>query len=216
MVRKRFFGNVFKDDGNVIISRDMDSGEDICPHDWVPIRTVEEYQVFRCRLKGCIKVHSPYRSSITEFINFLRALPKIDKLPEHSLLDITEFARSVGLDQRQVKKYYRALQELDIDGRPTHTMVGSRRLFYLDDDKNEEGLKKMRRELNERYERLRREDERRMEEEIRRQSIDNNLVKASENKGFSREKPIRTWLKRRPTIVLEKPLVAMFDDDADR
>jgi len=134
--------NIIKLGGWIILSKDVDSGIDVCLHDWTqgPVRKIHGYHVYLCQRSGCLGIYSPHRSAIEEFIECYRELPKIPmKLPEGGYHSDEELARMLTKktekywDPRQIKKYYEVLQGFDIDGAPAHIIADGRPFMYRDD-----------------------------------------------------------------------------------
>lgn len=120
---------------NIIFSKRMDSGVDVCPHIWDLVRERHGIQVYRCLLNGCLGFRFQHRTEIHKFIRFLRERPKIPiKLPvEGAFYSDEEIARRINSDPRTVKKYYEVIDGLDIDGNPAYIRADGRIFYYRDD-----------------------------------------------------------------------------------
>jgi hypothetical protein len=120
---------------NVIFSKKVDSGEDVCPHMWDLVRERHGIQVYRCLLNGCLGFRFQHRTEIHKFVRFLRERPKIPvKLPvEDAFCSDEEIARRINSDPRTVKKYFEVVDGLDIDGSPAYIKADGRIFYYRDD-----------------------------------------------------------------------------------
>jgi hypothetical protein len=170
--------DIFQEGGWVIISRDVDSGVDVCSHKWSPnpVREIHGYRVYICKRNGCFGIYSPSRSAIKKFIECYRKLPKIPfKLPQAGYYSDEEIQRRFGIDPRQAREYYEVLQGLDIDGAPAHIVADGRTFMYRDD--------KAKPLMNE-------GEERRLPQQ--------STIKTRH--------PFLDWLAERPTFILTKPL----------
>lgn len=122
----------------VVISKMVDSGVDVCPHEWEFIRERHGIRVFRCKVSGCLNFRSLSKagSAIDKFIGFLKELPKIlVKLPlKGGFYSDEEMGRRLKQDPRTIRMYFEVVEGLDLDGVPAYIQADSRIFIYRDDD----------------------------------------------------------------------------------
>lgn len=113
--------NIYREPGKgIIITKDFDvlEGEffDLCPHDWTFLESREEFDIYRCERNGCLRFDTEYRSSLDDFIRFLRKfrkkLPKLEKVPEEGYVGLEKIREKS--EMRNVKKYLKVLKGLNI------------------------------------------------------------------------------------------------------
>jgi hypothetical protein len=127
--------NVFKNGGWVWLSKDWERDIDLCPHDrkTEPIRQVENITVHRCLRNGCLGFHSPHRTSLEKFINFIRSLPKLPQVPVKGYVAPHEIARTLNEDERTVMKYFQVIEGFETDGVLSYIEADSKMFIYRDD-----------------------------------------------------------------------------------
>lgn len=117
-----------------MLSKDFEGNIDLCPHDWSgPIRQVGEITVHRCRRSACLGFHSPYRTSLEKFINFVTSLPKLPQVPVKGYISLREIAGILSEDERTVLKYFRVITGFETDGILSYIEADSRLFIYRDD-----------------------------------------------------------------------------------
>jgi len=135
--------NIFKSGGEVIISKVVESGVDLCPHEWEEIEEKREIsrglgcKVYRC-IKGCLRFVFHSRSSLGKWLWGYRSFPKIaGKLPTEGYYSDDWFHRKFGMNPQTVSDYYKLTEGLDIDGAPAYIKTDEGRVFFYRDDPKE-------------------------------------------------------------------------------
>jgi hypothetical protein len=132
--------NIFKSGGEVIISKDVDGGVDLCPHEWGDVEEKRAIspslgcRVYRCTRNGCLRFVFQSRSSFDKFLWGYRSLPKIpQKLPTKGYYSDEWFARKFHMNPQTVSDYYKLIEGLDIDGVPAYIETDEGRKFFYRD-----------------------------------------------------------------------------------
>ena len=120
---------------SIIISKLMDGGIDICPHEWEYAKEKHDIRVFKCKRSGCLKFSTFGRIEINRFVEFIRKLPRIPQLPDRFAFTDEELAREIRSDPRIVKKYLEVVEGVDLNGMAKSFQADSRVFIYHDDPK---------------------------------------------------------------------------------
>jgi len=125
---------LFDEMSGVVLSGNVDSGVDVCPHDWYLVKDVHGIQVYRCAVGGCLYFRHVHRSAIRKFLEFLRALPKVPQIPVRGYYTIPHLAKMSGQDSRTIRNYYDVVEGLEINGQAKYfELDDSTVVIYRDD-----------------------------------------------------------------------------------
>lgn len=116
----------------IILSKDVDSDVDMCPHEWEFVRRTHEFSIFTCKLKGCLRFVTPYRTSLDKFLQVFYTFPRIPEIPTEGYYSHENIGRMIGEDPRTVEKYCEVIDGLDLDGCLKHIRADSRIFMYRD------------------------------------------------------------------------------------
>ncbi|MEM3602774.1 MAG: hypothetical protein QXN87_08905, partial [Candidatus Bathyarchaeia archaeon] len=133
--------NLFKVGGEVVISKDVEGGVDLCPHDWIEVEEKREIGralgciVYRCRRLGCLRFVFQHRTALHKFLWSYKSFPKIPcKLPERGYYSLEWFSKRFGMHPKQIYDYFQLVEGLDIDGFPAYIKTDNGRVFFYRDD----------------------------------------------------------------------------------
>lgn len=125
---------LFEEMSGVVLSANVDSGVDVCPHDWCFVKDVHGIQVYKCTRGGCLYFRHVHRSAIRKFIEFLRTLPKVPQVPLRGYYTIPYLAEHFGQDSRTIRNYYEVVEGLEINGQVKYfELDDSTVVIYRDD-----------------------------------------------------------------------------------